>query len=67
MNKENNNKSTVVKRVLALVLDNIFLIIGILGLIIGNIWCFIVNQRLLHTSTNIVIIMLLVINFTKRK
>jgi hypothetical protein len=52
----------------------IFLIIGIIGLVIGNIWYFSANDRPLHLSTNVIIIALLIIkialliiNFVKLK
>ncbi len=45
----------------------IFPIILLIGLIIGNILCYKYNGRILHTSTNIVVFLLIGFNFIKPK
>lgn len=45
--------------------NNIFMLIAILGLVIGNIVCLYYNGRLLHTLTNVVMGLLIFMNFGK--
>ena len=45
----------------------IFPIILLIGLIVSNILCYKYNGRILHTSTNLVMIILIVINSIKYK
>jgi hypothetical protein len=46
---------------------HIFTIIQIALLVIGNIWCYIANDRLLHTTTNIVMILLIAFLYVQNK
>lgn len=46
---------------------NIFTIIQVALLVIGNIWCYIANDRLLHTTTNIIMILVIVLYYNQNK
>lgn len=46
---------------------HIFTIIQVALLVIGNIWCYLENDRLLHTTTNIVMILCIVFFYIQNK
>lgn len=46
---------------------NIFMVLMIFGLVIGNGICYWYNERPLHTITNIVMVVLIYMNYGRRK
>jgi len=47
-------------------INKIVIIIGVSLLIVGNVWCYLANDRILHPMTSVSIIGLMVVNSLKK-